>query len=205
VSTDLLGRDGAEIIALVRPWSDVLNRFEWNKTTETFQLNDEAFSQALEGLSEEEAHHASRREWNNHLPEEYQEFVRVVIRGIVRGADGEIDYESAGFREAKQWCTVHEQEMMGWDVEDWPGDMEWAWLGPIHNFMPLFRSCVEFDGYFCALFHVWDEDEENYFLTVWRDLLTAVGLNPDTDRQRCLDFLHRYANRMIPFFLGRLR
>ena len=98
VSADLRDRDGPEIIALVRPWSDVLNRFEWNKTTETFQLRDEAFHELLDAMSKEEASRAARREWNNHLPEIYQEFVRVVIRGIVRGPDGEIDYESAGFR-----------------------------------------------------------------------------------------------------------
>ena len=31
---------------------------------------------------------------------------------------------------------------MGWDVGDWPGDDEWAWLDRIYDFMPLFRSCV---------------------------------------------------------------
>jgi hypothetical protein len=59
VSTDLLGRDGAEIIALVRPWSNVLNRYEWHKTTETFQLNDEAFHELLDGMSKEEADNAT--------------------------------------------------------------------------------------------------------------------------------------------------
>jgi len=200
VSADLRDRDGAEIIALVRPWSDVLNRFEWNKTTETFQLNDEAFHELLDGLSKEEANRAAhKREWNETVPEKYQEFVRVLIQGIVRRPDGELDYESAGFRDAQDWCRAHEQEMMGWDLEQ-PGDMEWGWLGHIYDFWPLFRSGSEFDAYFCFVFQVRSEDKDNYWLTQDRDLLTAVGLNPDTDRHRCLDFLLKYTIRMGPFF-----
>jgi hypothetical protein len=144
---------------------------------------------------------AQKREWNGRLPDKYHEFVRVLIQGIVRRPDGEIDYESAGFRGANHWCTVYEQQIMDWaDEVDQPGDMDWAWLERIYDFVPLFRSCREFDAYFSVVFHVHNEEDDNCQLTRDRDLLAAVGLNPDTDRQKCLDFLRTFAIRMDSFF-----
>ena len=186
----------------MRSWSDVLNRYEWNRAIDVFQLNDELSSQELDGMSEAEAYHASLRgEWNNVPPDRYREFVRMLIQGIVRRPDGEIDYESAGFRDANHWCTAHHQQIFDWaDEVDRPGDMDWAWLERIYDFGPLFRSGGEFDAYFCRVLHVHDEDSDNYLLTQNRDLLTAVGLNPDTDRHRSLDFLWKFAIRMGSFF-----
>jgi hypothetical protein len=94
-----------------------------------------------------------KREWNERLPDIYREFVRVLIEGIVRGPDGELDYASTGFRDAAQWCAVHHQQIADLaDAVDRPGDMDWDWLERIHEFLPLFRSVTEFDTYFSAVF-----------------------------------------------------
>ena len=43
---------------------------------------------------------------------------------------------------------------------------------------------------------VWDDDAQNYFLAEWHDFLIALGLNPDTDRHKCLDLLFKRVNRV---------
>ena len=88
-------------------------------------------------------------------------FAQMLIGGIVRRPDGEIDYESAGFHDANHWCTVHRQQIMDWaDEAGRPGDMDWAWLERIHDFLPLFRSGEEFDAYFSVVLYIHNEDDK---------------------------------------------
>jgi hypothetical protein len=105
---------------------------------------------------------SQKREWNERLSETHRECVRVLIEGIVRGPDGEIDYESTGFRDANRWCTAHHQQIVDLaDAVDRPGDMDWDWIERIYDFWPLFRSGREFDAYFSVVLCVHNDNDDN--------------------------------------------